>query len=280
MFHRTAAPPPGQLTFGPSKPVGLRPQPLYHTGFPVKGKIFHFKDDSKSLSDAIYKYSTYVNHAKITDTNRDEDKAYTSGEGEGPDYSVTVEGRGSYKQADGLSRYRESDEDRYRESVGDGPDHAGEQNDDYSAEKRIKPLPFSKLFFKKQHAYVPVRAGVSDHYHNSYGGGSYSDAPSGFDDKNGGKVVPVLARFYKQPLPVIQTQLPIDNVGGLYFQYYPIYRSDHEKQEFSNHFENFAEERSGVGNLEASESEWKPVDVTPEVKSPVGTQSEGTSKGT
>lgn len=268
-FHHNT-PRPQHVTYGPARPVALRPQPLYHHGFALsRPKIPHLKDDRKRLSDAIYKYSTFVNHAKIADLNKQDDKGYFSGESDGPDYSVTSAGRGgSYRQPEGLSAYRnhhEDDEEKYRESIGDFYENEFETKNDYSSEKRTKPLPYSKLYFKKQHAYVPVKLN-DNKYHplNSYQNGfddePFHNAPSGFDDKNGGKVTPILARFYKQPLPVIQTRLPIDNVGGLYFQYFPIHRSESEK-DFSNHFEHFAEERSSNGNLESSESQWTPINA-------------------
>lgn len=255
------------MTYGPARPLALRPQPLYHHGFAFgRPKVPHLKDDRKRLSDAIYKYSSYVNHAKIADLNKQDEKGYYSGESDGPDYSVTTQGRGSYRQTEGLSAYRENynsphedDEDKYRESIGDVYENDFEKKNDYSSEKRL--LPYSKLFFKKQHSYVPVKANNKFYPLNTYDEEPYNDPPSGFDDKNGGKVTPTLARFYKQPLPVIQTRLPIDNVGGLYFQYFPIHRTEHEKQDFSNHFEHFPEERSGNANLDSAESEWTPINA-------------------
>ncbi|XP_046667238.1 uncharacterized protein LOC124358984 [Homalodisca vitripennis] len=283
-FHHTVPPPLHHATYGPARPVAVRTRghgQLYHHRFGVRSKIPHLKaakEDVKGL-DAVYKYSTYIKHDDETNKEAagEDDVSYDSKEQDKPDYSVTVPERDTYErtpQHEGLSAYRnrhEEEELKYRESMGDLDDDYN-KNSDYSYEKKARPLPYSKLYFTKQHRYVPNNGNEKKYYtpsvnynrYNNFEDQPHYDKPSGFDDMNGGKVVPILAKFYKQPLPVIHSQLPADN-SGLYLQFFqpvPV-RAAYDRGEVSdNYFEQYPEEKSSPkSHFHSSESEWTPINA-------------------
>ncbi|XP_054268707.1 uncharacterized protein LOC128990381 [Macrosteles quadrilineatus] len=265
-YPQTIAPSLSQYTYGPPRPVGFhrsrpaqQPQQLYHHSFRQPGKTSHAKEPQE---EAVYKYTTYIKHDKAKGAEKDYEKSYYTSQSAKPDYSVTAEKESHETQHEGLSKYRNRDEKeeiQFRESIGDLYNPNGfEKSSDYS--NKVSPQSYSKYLVKNHYIpnnhFAPVKSYQSPYSNadtNSY------TAPSGFDDSNGGKVVPILARFYKQPLPIIQTQLPADNVG-LFVHYFPSQRSEYEREELSNNFFDYSHGKLSL-KRDSSNSEWTPINA-------------------
>lgn len=236
------------------------------------------KEESKTYPDAISKYASFTKHEKPKQSkNRLGVKGYASRNYENPDFSVTVPER-DYRRPqydegyDYQENFHDDEEAKFRESIGEFSGH-GSKEGDYSSEKKYRPH-HSKHYTKHKNAhhenkyYSPVKNYQT--YDSQDDEEPYHDSPSGFDDTNGGHVVPLVARFYKQPLPIIQTQLPIDNTG-LYVQYvYPHTDAAYDHEQVTNNYYDYPERRSGgrfavERNIYPSESEWIPINA------PVGT---------
>lgn len=222
----------------------------------------------KAVKSDIHKYSAYIKHDKSKEYFGYGKKIHTNRDSEKPDYSVSAPERDTYARRpedEGFGEYNENYQDNeeklYRESIGASYDD--DRVSDYSSEKRSKPYnkPHSykhQKYVNENKYYTPVKNYNS---YSSYESEPNADNPSGFDDSNGGQVMPLLARFYKQPLPIITTHLPVEN-SGLFVQYvYP--HQLHGSEVSNNYYEQYsAQDRSSNRRTSyESDSEWTPINA-------------------
>lgn len=269
-YYHTAPPPLRQVTYGPASPVALHPRnphgQLYHHRF-AESHMSGKAPRQKNVKSDIHKYSAYIKHDKSKEYINYGKKTFTNREFEKPDYVATSPERDTYArrpQEEGFGEYNENYQDNeeklYRESIGASYDD--DRISDYSSEKRSKPYNKHQSYKHQKYVnenkyYTPVKNYNS---YSSYESEPNTDHSSGFDDSNGGQVMPLIARFYKQPLPIIQTHLPVDNTGLFYV--YPAHQY-HGAEVSNNYYEQYpAQDRSSDRRTSyESDSEWTPINA-------------------